>query len=53
MAKDHEVTVPMESEMNNAIEQQLGYGDSKAGWIREACQQRLDREAASVDGCEA
>lgn len=48
MAKDVEVTVPMEAEMNGAIEDQLGYGDSKAGWIREACRQRLEREAGAA-----
>jgi hypothetical protein len=38
----------MEDEMNDAIESELGYGDSKAGWIREACRQRLQREGVEL-----
>lgn len=30
--------------MDSAIEEQLGYGDSKSGWVREATRQRLIRE---------
>lgn len=48
MAKDVEVTVPMEQSMNDAIEQQLGYGDSKAGWIREAAKEKLEREGVEL-----
>lgn len=47
--KDNEVSVPMEQEMNDAIEEQLGYGDSKAGWIRDAIRQRLEREGVDLD----
>jgi Arc/MetJ-type ribon-helix-helix transcriptional regulator len=31
-------------DLEDAIEEQLGYGDSKSEWIREACRQRIDRE---------
>jgi len=46
MENRKDVTVPMPEQMSDAIEQQLEYGDSKAGWIREAIQMRLDQEAA-------
>lgn len=39
-----DVTVSMSAAMNDAIEDQLGYNDSKAGWIREAIRQRLQQE---------
>lgn len=48
MVKDKEVTVPIESAMNDAIENQLGYGDSKAEYIREAVRQRLAEEGVDV-----
>lgn len=39
-----EVTVPMMSELNGAIEDQLEYGDSKSGYIRQAIRDRLFRD---------
>lgn len=39
-----DVTVPMPASLVDAIEGQLGYGDSRAGWVREAARQRLARE---------
>lgn len=39
-----DVTVPMPGWMVTEIEDELGYGDSRAGWIREAARQRLARE---------
>lgn len=40
-----DVTVPMPGDMADQIDEQLDYGDSRAGWIREAVRQRLEREA--------
>jgi len=37
------VTTYLPAETHDRIEQQLDYGDSKAEWLREACQQRLDK----------
>lgn len=39
-----DVTVPMDPELEDQIEAQLGYGDSKAAWIRQAIYERLERE---------
>jgi len=36
------VTTYLPEEIHARIEQRLDYGDSKAEWLREACQQRLD-----------
>jgi len=44
MENRKDLTVPMESKLNERIEEQLGYNDSKAAWIREAIKQRLERE---------
>jgi len=35
----------MPDSLHEAIESELGYGDAKAEWIREACRQRLERES--------
>jgi predicted DNA-binding protein len=40
-----DVTVPLPGEMNDRIEENLNYGDSKAEWIREAIEMRLESEA--------
>jgi len=42
------VTVPMPAELNDAIEAELGYGDSKAEWIRTAIKMRLEDEAGAM-----
>ena len=39
-----DVKVFLPPEMNDNIEDHLEYGDSKSGWIRDACEQRLKRE---------
>lgn len=39
-----DITVPMDASLNDAIEAELGYGDSKAGWIRDAIKMRLARD---------
>lgn len=36
------ITVSMPPELAEAIEAELTYGDSRAEWIRGACQQRID-----------
>ena len=48
MVKEDEITVPVEPAMNEAIEGQLGYGDSKAGYIRKAITMRLREEGVDV-----
>ena len=35
--------------MDESVESQLGYGDSKSEWIREAVRQRLEREGLLDD----
>jgi hypothetical protein len=52
MVKEAEITVPAEPEMNEAIESQLGYGDSKAEYIREAIRQRLKRDNVDVSSAD-
>lgn len=41
-------TVPMDDELLARIDGQLDYGDSRAAWIREACEQRLERERDDI-----
>lgn len=41
------VDVYVPPDLDDDIEAELGYGDSKSGWIREAARQRLARETAS------
>lgn len=50
MENRKDVTVPLPGELNDAIEDELEYGDSKSGWIREAIRQRLDRDTAESSG---
>ena len=47
MENRKDVTVPMPAELDDAIKQQLDYGDSRAEWIREAIRMRLEAEAAA------
>lgn len=49
MENRKDVTVPMPESVTTAIEQQLDYGDSRAGWIREAVRQRLEQEGVDVE----
>jgi Arc/MetJ-type ribon-helix-helix transcriptional regulator len=53
MVKSSEITVPMEPELEQAIEGQLGYGDSKAEYIREAIKQRLEAEGVELSDADA
>lgn len=48
-----DITVPMPGWMVDDIEDQLGYGDSRAGWIREAARQRLEREEKTSEETDA
>jgi hypothetical protein len=41
-----DVTVPMPATMVEKIENELGYGDSRAEWIRQAIRLRLAAELA-------
>lgn len=45
MTMEEDVSVNMSEELNDIIEGQLEYGDSKAGWIREAIREKLERES--------
>lgn len=49
MENRKDVTVPMPETWTTAIEQELSYGDSRAGWIREAVRQRLVREGIDIE----
>lgn len=44
-----EVTISIPEEYDDAIKDELEYGDSRAGWIREAIRMRFDAEGVSVD----
>jgi len=39
-----DVHVFLSSSLNDTIEEQLDYGDSKSAWIREAIRQRLETD---------
>jgi Arc/MetJ-type ribon-helix-helix transcriptional regulator len=45
-----EITVSMPDEQVEAIEERLEYGDSRSEWIRQAIDQRLEKEAESDSG---
>mgnify|MGYP000686307905 CR=1 FL=1 len=45
MEDKQEVTVPMPGSLHDRIVDELEYGDSKAGWIREAIEMRLEEPA--------
>lgn len=44
-----DATVVMPESMNDAIESQLGYNDSKSEWMREALLERLEREGVNTE----
>lgn len=48
MANREDVTVPLPEDCVDEIEGRLGYGDSKAGWIREAVYRRLEAEGVDT-----
>ena len=41
---DTRLTLDVSGELEKRIEDQLGYGDSKAAFVREAIRQKLERE---------
>lgn len=47
-----DVTVPMDESLDDQIEGELEYGDSKAGWIRDAIRMRLDAEGLEPEDLE-
>lgn len=47
-----DITVPMPGSVVDAVDSQLEYGDSRAGWIRDAITQRLERENIEIEGDE-
>ena len=49
MENRKDVTVPMPGELVDEIDNELGYGDSRAAWIREACRQRLERKREEAE----
>jgi hypothetical protein len=51
MKDKQEVTVPMPGALHDRIVDELEYGDSKAGWIREAIEMRLEESAAAESDC--
>jgi len=51
MKDKQEVTVPMPGALHDRIVDELEYGDSKAGWIREAIEMRLEESAAAETDC--
>ena len=47
---DTRVTFDITETLEDRIEEQLGYGDSKAAFVREAIRQKLERERGFDDG---
>lgn len=45
-------TVPIPEDWEALIEDELGYGDSKAGWIRDAITQRFEAEGIEYEPLE-
>jgi len=44
----HCASVRLPESLNDAIEEELDYGDSKDSWIREACRRRLDEDRSDA-----
>ena len=49
MASRKDVTVPLPEDAVDEIDETLSYGDSRAGWIREAVYKRLEREGVDTE----
>ena len=49
MSGRKDVTVPLPENAVDEIDETLSYGDSRAGWIREAVYQRLEREGVDTE----
>jgi len=55
MRDRHDVTVPMEQDLVDEIDDELTYGDSRAEFVRSAIREKLDRDrsdATAADGDE-
>jgi len=48
MSDKVQVTFRIPEDVDDDIEDELEYGDSKAEWVREACEQKLDRERGEL-----
>ena len=44
MSEKDLIGVRVDEETMDIIESQLGYGDSKSGWVREAIEARIEKE---------
>lgn len=44
MSEKETIGVRVDPETADLIEDQLGYGDSKSGWVREAIERRIKEE---------
>jgi len=45
-----DITVPMPGELVDEIHAELGYGDSRSEWIRDACRAKLANDDGSKEG---
>jgi predicted transcriptional regulator len=43
------ITTRVSDDLNNRIEEALDYNDTKSDWIREAAEEKLDRDGYSAD----
>ena len=43
------VSTYLPKDLEDALEEQLDYGDSKSDWVREAIERRLERECDTND----
>jgi hypothetical protein len=41
------ISTPVDREMNQAIEEELSYGDSKSEWLRNAIREKLNKKVES------
>ena len=44
-----DVTIFLPPDVDDDIMDRLSYGDSKSGWIRDAVEERLERECDTVE----
>ena len=53
MAEKDLIGVRVDPEIKQRIEDQLEYGDSISGWVRQAIEERLEREEAAEGNLKA
>lgn len=53
MEQRKDVTVPMEKDLVDDIDDELTYGDSRSEWVRNAIREKLARDAAEGDSAES